>query len=97
MRQNHEQMTAAGMKIHTFTSDPTDVWECGNQVIEIGTYAISLTPPGMPTPIEDKGKYMTVYVREAGGALKIKAETWNTDVDPMAMAMTTGSAGHHDH
>lgn len=84
-REHHAQMAAAGMKIDSFTSDPADVWECGSQVIEIGSFTISLSMPGMPGPMEDKGKYMTVYVREDDGSLKIKAETWNTDMNPMAM------------
>lgn len=84
-RQHFEEMEAAGVKVLTFESSPSDVWEAGNQVIEIGTYAISLEMPGMPEPVKDKGKYMTVYVRDTDGALKIKAETWNTDINPMEM------------
>jgi hypothetical protein len=53
-------------------------------VIEIGNFKIELDMPGMPG-IKDQGKYMTVYVRE-GGSLKIKAETWNTDMNAMQMA-----------
>jgi hypothetical protein len=87
-------MSASGMKVRSFISDPTDVWGCGDHVIEIGVYKIVLDMPGMPEPVEDKGKYMTVYVRDADGALKVKAETWNTDMNPMAMAM--GDHGH-DH
>ena len=90
-REHHAQMTAAGMKVISFESEPTDVWKAGNQVIEIGHFTIELDMPGMPG-IKDKGKYLTVYVRE-GGSLKIKAETWNTDVNPM---MAAGSQGH-DH
>lgn len=41
--------------------------------------------PGMPDKIQDHGKYMTVYVRDAEGALKIKAETWTAYLNPMAM------------
>jgi hypothetical protein len=40
---------------------------------------------GMPGEIEDAGKYLTIYERDADGALKIKVETWNTDVNPMMM------------
>lgn len=83
--EHHEQMAAAGMEIHSFESDPTEVWAAGDHVIEIGTYKISLTPPGMSEPIDDVGKYLTVYVRDEDGALKIKAETWNTDMNPMEM------------
>ncbi len=92
-RQHHEQMSGMGMKILSFSSDPSDVWSCGDQVIEIGTFEIELEMPGAPGPIDDHGKYMTVYVRDADGNLKIKAETWNTDVNPMEMM---GGPGH-DH
>ncbi len=85
-KAHHDQMAASGMKINSFTSQPTDVWGAGDNVIEIGTFEISLEMPPMPEPIHDKGKYMTVYVRDAEGALKIKVETWNTDTNPMEMA-----------
>ena len=89
-RKHHAQMAAAGMKVLSFTSDPSDAWEAGDHVIEIGTFEITIEMPGMPEPIEDKGKYMTVYVRDADGTLKVKAETWNTDMNPME----TGGPGH---
>ncbi len=85
-REHHEMMTAAGMKVLSFQSGPTEVWEAGDQVIEIGTYDISLLAPGMPDPIEDTGKYLTIYVRDDDGSLKIKVETWNTDMSPMEMS-----------
>jgi uncharacterized protein (TIGR02246 family) len=93
-KKHHEQMTASGMKVLSFESEPTDVWKAGDQVIEIGVYKIAMEMPGMPQPIEDKGKYLTVYVRDKKGALKIKAETWNTDVNPMA---AMGGDHGHDH
>jgi ketosteroid isomerase-like protein len=91
-KKHHAEMTAAGMKILAFDSEPTEAWGCGDQVIEIGWFEIALEMPGMPDSIKDKGKYMTVYSRDADGMLKIKAETWNTDLNPMEMA-----AGEHDH
>ena len=84
-RAHHDQMSASGMKVLSFESEPTDVWKAGKQVIEIGKYTIELMMPGAPQPITDKGKYMTVYVRQSDGSLKIKAETWNTDMNPMEM------------
>jgi ketosteroid isomerase-like protein len=95
-RKHHRQMAEYGMKVIAFDSDPTEVWKAGKHVIEIGTFKIKLEMPGMPVPVEDKGKYMTVYVRDKGGSLKIKAETWNTDVNPMEMA-GGGSHTHGDH
>jgi ketosteroid isomerase-like protein len=84
-RAHHDQMKASGMKVKSFESEPTDVWKAGKQVIEIGKYSITLEMPGAPGPITDVGKYMTVYVRQKDGSLKIKAETWNTDTNPMEM------------
>ena len=48
-RQHHAQMAAAGVSVRSFTSKPTEVWGCGDQVIEIGTYEIAPDMPGMPT------------------------------------------------
>ena len=89
-RANHDQMAAAGTKVTAFTSHPTEAWKAGDYVIEIGTYTITLERQGAPGTVQDKGKYMTVYVRDANGDLKIKAETWNTDMNPMEME----AAGH---
>ena len=83
-RQSHAQMEAAGMNVLAFDSEPTEVWQAGDQVIEIGKFAITLEMPGMGE-IRDVGKYLTIYERDANGELKIKVETWNTDMNPMAM------------
>jgi len=93
-RQSHDQMAAAGMKVLSFESAPTNAWQAGDQVIEIGTFEIELQMPGMPQNIEDKGKYLTIYERDGEGALKIKVETWNTDMNPMMMSDMIG--GHGD-
>jgi ketosteroid isomerase-like protein len=85
-RKSHDEMAADGMKVVSFDSHPTDVWECGDQVIEIGTFKIELEMPGMPGGVRDEGKYLTIYVRAEDGSLKIKAETWNTDMNPMEVA-----------
>ena len=90
-KKSHEEMAAVGMKVRSFESQPTEAWECGDQVIEIGTFIITLDMAGM-TNIQDKGKYLTIYVRDADGALKIKVETWNTDMNPMEMG-----GGGQDH
>ncbi len=66
-RQSHEQMSAAGMKVLSFDSEPTEVWQAGDQVIEIGKFAITLEMAGMPDEIEDQGKYLTIYERNADG------------------------------
>jgi ketosteroid isomerase-like protein len=84
-RKSQAESAAAGMKVIAFESHPTNAWECGDLVIEVGVFDITLHPPGMPGPVNDKGKYMTVYERQADGSLKIKVETWNSDMNPMEM------------
>lgn len=95
-RLHHEMMQASGMKVLSFESDPTEVWDAGKNVIEIGTYRIGIEMPGMGE-IEDVGKYLTIYERDADGALKIVVETWNTDMNPMEMGMMGGGMGEHEH
>jgi len=41
--------------------------------------------PNMDKPMDDYGKYLTVWEKQKDGSLKIKIETWNSDVDPMSM------------
>ncbi|MCP3982728.1 MAG: DUF4440 domain-containing protein [bacterium] len=95
-RKHREMMSGAGIKIHSFESDPTEAWESGKHVIEIGTFTIDMSMPGMPDNMKDTGKYMTVYVREKG-KLKIKAEMWNTDMNPMTMMGGPGGEGGDGH
>ena len=91
MRRHHEEMAKSGMEVSSFESVPVKVWKAGDTVIEIGTYKISLAMPGAPMPINDHGKYLTIYERQKNGSLKVKLETWNTDLNPMVMA------GEHQH
>jgi ketosteroid isomerase-like protein len=93
IRRNFEAMEAAGTKIRSFETSPSDVWESGDQVIEIGTFAISMEMPGMPEPVQDQGKYLTVYIRDAEGKLKIKTDIWNSDLNPMEMGAPEEEGG----
>jgi ketosteroid isomerase-like protein len=83
IRKSSEDMTKSGMKFNSFTPTVVKVLVSGNQVTEIGTYKISMTMPNMPAPIEDHGKYLTIYEKQKDGSLKVKVETWNTDKNPM--------------
>lgn len=40
------EMNAVGMNVLSFESDPTDVWEAGDQVIEVGPVRPQWTRPG---------------------------------------------------
>jgi len=48
--------------------------------------------PDQPAPMEDHGKYLTIWEKQKDGSLKVKVETWNSDVNP-AMMNQGGQAG----
>jgi ketosteroid isomerase-like protein len=76
-------MMESGMKMTAFKSTVTDVMQDGNTVVDIGTYEITMMLPQMgDQPWSDHGKYMTIWEMQEDGSLKVKAETWNTDVNP---------------
>ena len=84
MREAHKKQHEQGdMKITAFELTTTDVIAEGNLAVEIGTYTISMTMPEMGE-IDDYGKYITVWENQ-GGDWKIRADTWNTDMNPWMM------------
>ena len=87
IRKSNEEMMKAGWKVTSFEPVTRKVMSSGNTITEIGTYKISFTMEGMPKPMEDVGKYLTIWEKQSDGSLKIKVETWNTDINPMAQKM----------
>lgn len=83
IRKHAEEMTKSGMKVTSFEPTTLKVLPEGNHITEIGTYKIKLSVPGMEEAIEDHGKYLTIWEKQSDGSLKIKVETWNSDVNPM--------------
>ena len=45
--------------------------------------------PNMDKPMDDHGKYVTIWEKQKDWSLKIKVETWNSDVDPITIMKTT--------
>lgn len=73
------------MKMTKFSLKTYDFWTSGNLMFEIGTYELSMTMSGQKYPVNDHGKYITVYQKQKNGSWKIKADMWNTDMNPWAM------------
>jgi len=82
LNEQYNQTREAGLIVHSMSSFILDIYDCGDIVVETGTYGISLTLPDMTFPVTDAGKYMTLYKKQPDGSLKIKAEIWNTDTNP---------------
>jgi len=85
IRKSNLESIKRGEKITSFDLNSVKIITAGNLVTDIGTYKISLKMPGVDKMIDDHGKYLTILEKQKDGSLKIKVETWNTDVDPMSM------------
>ena len=51
----------------------------GDMVYTEGTYTMTTTNPKTKKPITDKGKFLTVYAKQADGSWKAIADTFNSD------------------
>jgi len=101
-KMSYKKMTESGMKMTAFKSTVTDVMQSGNFIVDIGTYEITMTMPQMgDMPWTDNGKYMTIWEMQDDGSMKIKVETWNTDVNPweemQKMQQAPPGEGHEGH
>ena len=85
IRKANEEDVKSGWKTTAFELNNQKIITAGNLVTDIGTYKISMSMPGSDKPMDDHGKYLTIYEKQKDGSLKVKVETWNTDVDPMSM------------
>ena len=62
-----------------FSLSVTELQVAGDRAFESGAYSIALTPDGDSRPIEDVGKYITVYQRLPAGAWAVARDIWNSD------------------
>jgi ketosteroid isomerase-like protein len=69
-------MFAAGAQ--ALELDTVDVIEGGDLAVGTGKYTMTIQPPG-GDPIQDVGKYIAVYQRQADGGLKLVRDTFNGD------------------
>ncbi|MDR3668514.1 MAG: hypothetical protein P4L35_16850, partial [Ignavibacteriaceae bacterium] len=75
----------SGIKYRTFSAKSTDVYGSGDITYEIGTYELTFSLPNNTTEMKDHGKYLNIWQKQADGSWKLRADTWNSDVNPMSM------------
>jgi uncharacterized protein (TIGR02246 family) len=63
----------------TFESTRAMASKGGDMVYSQGTYTMTLTNPKTKKPMTGKGKYLTVYTKQADGSWKVVADTYNSD------------------
>ena len=64
---------------YTFQSTRVVASRGGDMVYSEGTYSWTMTNPKTKKPVTDKGKYLTVYMKQSDGSWKAVADTFNSD------------------
>lgn len=59
-----------------------EVQVAGDWAFERGAYTIALTPKAGGEPMQDAGKYITIYQRQPGGAWRMGRDIWNSNNPP---------------
>ena len=52
----------------------------GDLAYTSGTYSMTFTIPGAPTPIEERGKFLQIYRKQSDGSWKMTREIYNSDL-----------------
>ncbi len=69
----------------TFHPTSVGVAKSGDVAYTYGVYDMSVTGPD-GKPVTDKGKYVTVYKKQADGSWKAAVDTFNSDLPPAPAA-----------
>jgi ketosteroid isomerase-like protein len=96
IRKANKEMASSGWKFNSFEPTTVKIIPMGELITEIGTYKVSMTMGGTNEPMQDMGKYLTIWEKQKDGSLKIKVETWNSDMDPMNMLKSAGNQADLD-
>ena len=73
IKKSTEEMVSSGMKVNSMEFNTVMVNTYGNMVSEIGTYKMNATMPGVANPIDDAGKYLTLWEKQAGWVTENKS------------------------
>ena len=49
-----------------------------------GAYTMTLAVPGAPAPVQDRGKYIEIWRKQADGPWKLARDIFNSDLPPAA-------------
>ena len=68
-----------------FTAEVTEVEGSATMAYARGTYAITITMPGM-SPMPDKGKFLEIWKKQPDGSWKVAIDMFNSDMPMPAPA-----------
>lgn len=70
----------------TFGATKVDVAKSGDLAYTRGTYSLTASNPKTKAPVTEKGKYLTVYRKQADGTWKAVEDTFMSDAPPPSEA-----------
>jgi len=82
MVQGHDQILAwakAFPPMKDFSIDMPEIEGTSNTAWSRGTYKLTLMIPGAE-PVQDHGKFLEIWTKQADGAWKVKRDIFNSDV-----------------
>ena len=65
--------------VSAFTVNAQGMESAGELAHVWGSYALTMTPPGPPGPVNEAGKYLEIRHKQADGSWKITRDIWNSD------------------
>jgi len=82
LKENYEKDKEIGVKYHSFSGNPEEIWECSKFVYERGDFGLAVSSNNHPKPVAYYGSYFTIWQKENDGSLKIKYVIWNLNFNP---------------
>ena len=70
----------AGMKMRNVKLTTEQLEVHGDVAIETGSYEMTLNPPGAPGDVNDRGKFLVVWKRQADGSWKIYRDMFSSNL-----------------
>jgi uncharacterized protein (TIGR02246 family) len=67
-------------KVSAFKQNVTEIEGYGDLAYPRGTYEMTMLPPGAKAPIQDRGKVLTVWQKQADGSWRAARVMWNSDL-----------------
>jgi ketosteroid isomerase-like protein len=71
----------AGMPTLTdFTAPVVEVVGYGDLAYVRGTFEVTMSGPGLPGVMTERGKYLSILRKQADGTWKLAIDIWNSDL-----------------
>lgn len=90
IKKSNLELLKSGSKVHSFDTQTLHLIMCNDLIIEIGKFRIRFSIPGIQEVKEYSGKYLNIWEKVSDRKLKIKLETWNSDVQNLVDVPISG-------